>query len=229
MAGLFFLLSLLSYQKLVSIKPSLQHQHQQHPSRPTAKKPYPSSCILGLIVSIAFSVPALLSKEQGVTVLGVIIAYDIFIISGKNLQDIYSSVVKIFRFRGGGLISKQFFSSSKSGMDKARSLTQRVLVVAISALVIISLRLYINGKGTPLFVESDNPASFSPHRLTRVLTYMYLCGLNAWLLLFPSCLCFDWSMGSIPLLESWTDSRNSLTLCVFVVLAGLLIRRGICY
>jgi hypothetical protein len=38
--------------------------------------------------------------------------------------------------------------------------------------------------------------------MLQVLTYSYIYALNGWLLLCPEWLCFDWSMGCIPLIES---------------------------
>nr|XP_015207427.1 PREDICTED: transmembrane and TPR repeat-containing protein 1 [Lepisosteus oculatus] len=80
----------------------------------------------------------------------------------------------------------------------------------------MSFRLWIMGGSMPLFSEQDNPASFSPHLLTRLLTYSYLLAFNAWLLLAPIVLCYDWQVGSIPLLESVWDVRNAAT-CLFGV------------
>lgn len=85
-------------------------------------------------------------------------------------------------------------------------------------LVLVGTRLILIGGGTPSFVDSDNPASFSPHFLTRLLTYTFLCPMNFWLLLCPSQLCFDWSMGSIPLVEGLGDQRNIVTLGFFICL-----------
>ncbi len=66
----------------------------------------------------------------------------------------------------------------------------------------------------------DNPASQSQSP-TRQLTYNYLLAVNAWLLLCPDFLCCDWTMGTIPLVESFVDPRNVATLLFFVVLASL--------
>jgi hypothetical protein len=38
--------------------------------------------------------------------------------------------------------------------------------------------------------------------MLQVLSYSYIYALNGWLLLCPEWLCFDWSMGCIPLIES---------------------------
>ena len=96
-------------------------------------------------------------------------------------------------------------------------------VLLISAVGILSLRLFIIQGQPPVFVESDNPASFSSSFLTRVLTYSYLCWYNFSLLLYPSYLCFDWSMGSVPLVESLDDWRNIYTVLFFLSFTAIVI------
>lgn len=66
----------------------------------------------------------------------------------------------------------------------------------------------------------DNPAAVSSTP-ARQLTFNYLLPVNSWLLLNPSELCCDWTMGTIPLVESVLDPRNLATLA-FYVLLGLL-------
>lgn len=95
------------------------------------------------------------------------------------------------------------------------------------------------GSGPPTFQPSDNPASFSDSLLTKVihfislphnknvitpeqvLTYNYLYSLNAWLLLNPVWLCFDWSMGCVPLVESLADPRVLAPVVFWVFLCPL--------
>ena len=45
--------------------------------------------------------------------------------------------------------------------------------------------------------------------------------MNAWLLLNPSELCCDWTMGTIPLIESFLDVRNLATFIFFCFLGAL--------
>lgn len=74
----------------------------------------------------------------------------------------------------------------------------------------------------PHFSNSDNPAADSPHLLTRTLTFLYLPPVNAWLLLCPHTLSFDWSMDAIPLVTNISDWRNLYSLVFytgFVLLA----------
>lgn len=47
--------------------------------------------------------------------------------------------------------------------------------------------------------------------------------MNAWLLLNPSELCCDWTMGTIPLVESFVDLRNLATLAFFCLLGSLVV------
>ncbi|KAL3227623.1 hypothetical protein MRX96_048699, partial [Rhipicephalus microplus] len=73
----------------------------------------------------------------------------------------------------------------------------------------------------PEFSEMDNPAAFSSKRTTRLLTYSYLCAFNAWLLLCPRTLSYDWQMGSISLVTSPCDCRNLATLALLTWLLAL--------
>lgn len=99
--------------------------------------------------------------------------------------------------------------------------------MTVAAAVVLLFRLAILGGGSPHFVDSDNPASFSPHRLTRALTYSYLCALDFWLLLCPSRLCFDWSMGSIPLVGT-DDVWRISAICGVVLCLTVLTMYGMC-
>lgn len=66
----------------------------------------------------------------------------------------------------------------------------------------------------------DNPASVSPTP-ARQLTYNYLLPINFWLLLFPSDLCCDWTMGTIRVLQSIVDPRNLVTMAFYLCLAKI--------
>lgn len=199
LSALFFLLCLLSYQQLTVRK---------LPVLPSA---------LWFVSVISCSVLSLLSKEQGITVLALCVAYDVLIVAQ------ISDFMKV----GKGVLLCAFLQplsrAPLTGSSLASALKRAFLLVG-SALVILALRLYVNGWGGPSFVESDNPASFSSRRLTRFLTYLHLCAANMWLLLSPSRLCFDWSMGSIPLVESLHDPRNISTAAFFLFFGIIILR-----
>lgn len=70
------------------------------------------------------------------------------------------------------------------------------------------------------FLRFDNPASVATSP-SRQLTYNYLASLNLWLLLFPCDLCCDWTMGTVPLIETFTDARNIATILAYTFIATL--------
>ncbi|XP_042240154.1 protein O-mannosyl-transferase TMTC1-like [Homarus americanus] len=93
--------------------------------------------------------------------------------------------------------------------------------------VILVFRVWMLRGSSPVFSDQDNPASFSPSLLTRVLTFLYLPAVNVWLLLCPWRLAHDWQMGSIPLVTSFTDPRNVASLLFYSALL-LVLRAGCC-
>jgi hypothetical protein len=54
-----------------------------------------------------------------------------------------------------------------------------------------------------------------------VLSFSNIYSLNAWLLLSPSTLCCDWSLGSVPLVTEVADPRNLWSILLFVTLLSL--------
>lgn len=71
-----------------------------------------------------------------------------------------------------------------------------------------------------LFNSFDNPASVAPTP-SRQLSYNYLVSVNFWLLLFPCDLCCDWTMGTITLIEGFSDVRNLMTLTTYALIGSL--------
>ncbi|XP_060050573.1 protein O-mannosyl-transferase TMTC1 isoform X2 [Erinaceus europaeus] len=145
----------------------------------------------------------MLVKETGITVFGVCLVYDFFSLTRKqdkpNLKE----------------------SSSWSFLQTTGPFLKRAVLVISYVTVVLCFRLWIMGGSMPLFSEQDNPASFSPYLLTRFLTYSYLLAFNVWLLLAPITLCYDWQVGSIPLVESVWDVRNLATLLLALVMTLL--------
>ncbi|XP_053412750.1 protein O-mannosyl-transferase TMTC1 isoform X2 [Nycticebus coucang] len=112
-------------------------------------------------------------------------------------------------------------SSNRNFLLTMRPFLKRAVLVISYVIVVLYFRLWIMGGSMPLFSEQDNPASFSPYILTRFLTYSYLLAFNVWLLLAPVTLCYDWQVGSIPLVETIWDVRNLATIFLAVVMASL--------
>jgi len=55
----------------------------------------------------------------------------------------------------------------------------------------------------------------------RFLTFTHLYAFNAWLLVSPTMLSYDWQMNSIPLVEGVCDPRNLQTVLFFTVMIML--------
>uniref|UniRef100_A0A8C6YZ88 dolichyl-phosphate-mannose--protein mannosyltransferase n=1 Tax=Nothoprocta perdicaria TaxID=30464 RepID=A0A8C6YZ88_NOTPE len=112
-------------------------------------------------------------------------------------------------------------NNNQNFLYTARPFLKRAALVISYVVLVLYFRLWIMGGSMPMFSEQDNPASFSPYLLTRFLTYSYLLAFNAWLLLAPITLCYDWQVGSIPLVESIWDVRNLATVFLALVLVLL--------
>ncbi|XP_030632534.1 protein O-mannosyl-transferase TMTC3 [Chanos chanos] len=150
---------------------------------------------------------ATLCKEQGITVIGVCCVYEVFVAQGFTLPVLVDTMLQVLR--------------GKDGVPYVILQTLlKLIVLIISTLLLVIVRVQVIQSQLPVFTRFDNPAAVSPTP-TRQLTFNYLLPVNAWLLLNPSELCCDWTMGTIPLIESVLDPRNLATL-VFYSLLGLL-------
>ncbi|XP_014609458.1 PREDICTED: transmembrane and TPR repeat-containing protein 4-like isoform X3 [Polistes canadensis] len=148
--------------------------------------------ITGCITSILI---AMLCKETGITAIGICIVYDIVIIN----EFLPNDILKL-------LTSKDSHISSTIVAKLNRSFFIRMFVLFLSAIMLLSLRFTIMEFSTPKFQPVDNPASFLDNFFLRFINYSYIYSINVWLLICPVWLCFDWSMGCIPLIIGY-DKR----------------------
>ncbi|XP_051998286.1 protein O-mannosyl-transferase TMTC4-like isoform X2 [Xyrauchen texanus] len=162
-------------------------------------------CIIGSILLCAV---AMLCKEQGITVLGVNAAYDILFVCNLNIYEL-----------GQRLLSRR--KSADIGELVRNGLLMRLAILFLVGSFLLYARWRIMGTGPPSFTEVDNPASFAENILLRIVNYNYYYSLNAWLLLCPWWLCFDWSMGCVPLIKSASDWRIIWPLVLWCCLIGL--------
>lgn len=147
---------------------------------------------------------ATLSKEQGLTVPCVCISLE--------LLKLY------FHFQ----TLRPFGTWHKLVETVRHSSTIRVILLVAFTVILAATRFSVMG-ALPVFTKFDNPASFEDTP-TRQLTYNFLLPLNAKLMLFPSSLCADWTMNSIPLVRNWDDVRNLYTVAFYLILLGLVVR-----
>ena len=107
-------------------------------------------------------------------------------------------------------------SSKISFQAKENGLIQRIILLSSTASILLATRMILMNNTPPSFSKSDNPAANSDSFVTRTLTFLYLPAINFWLLVFPHTLCFDWSVTSIPLVESLNDVRNLFSFVFYV-------------
>uniref|UniRef100_A0A3B5BA22 dolichyl-phosphate-mannose--protein mannosyltransferase n=1 Tax=Stegastes partitus TaxID=144197 RepID=A0A3B5BA22_9TELE len=189
-AALFFLLSLLCYVRHCGLRRDSYFQVRRCGGDGDGGSV--TRCWAWMLGSLWCAAASMLWKEQGVTVLAVSAVYDLF-------------VFQRLRFRQALLLL----------LGKNISVLLSLGLLASWGVILLSARLYWMGNKPPNFSNSDNPAADSPHFLTRTLTFLHLPAANAWLLLCPDKLSFDWSMDAVPLVRSLADWRNLHTVAFY--------------
>ncbi|XP_003388214.1 PREDICTED: transmembrane and TPR repeat-containing protein 3-like [Amphimedon queenslandica] len=157
------------------------------------------------VLSLLLCIYSLLSKEQGITVLSVCICYDYFIYNNNNLNSSLSILRGFVKS-----VTPIWFNS----------FVYRFISLVGFFVALMMLRVKIMKAELPVFTIHDNPAVNEPTPY-RQLHWLYLIFQNVWLLLSPSFLCADWTMGTVPLINSLIDPRNLLTILTFTGLAHL--------
>uniref|UniRef100_S4RYG9 dolichyl-phosphate-mannose--protein mannosyltransferase n=1 Tax=Petromyzon marinus TaxID=7757 RepID=S4RYG9_PETMA len=168
-----------------------------------------------IVLSVTLSAVATLCKEQGVTVIGVRNYFDILWVGKFIIVSVITTVIvcdehelkKITLLRQSGFENRVVLQTQGGGGGDR-----------------LAARWWVMGGGAPAFTPDDNPAAFADGLLTRVVNYNYLYALNAWLLLDPQWLCFDWSMGCVPLISAASDWRIVAPLCLWLALGALSLR-----
>ncbi|XP_061576896.1 protein O-mannosyl-transferase TMTC3 [Cololabis saira] len=167
-----------------------------------------------IALTVVLVAAATLCKEQGITVVGICCVHEVFVAQGFTLPTLLDTLRKVLQ--------------GKDGFPYAVLQTLlKLIVLVISTLLLVIVRVQVIQSQLPVFTRFDNPAAVSPTP-TRQLTFNYLLPVNAWLLLDPSELCCDWTMGTIPLVESLLDPRNLATLGFYTSL-GLLAHHSLWY
>uniref|UniRef100_A0A182Y4M0 dolichyl-phosphate-mannose--protein mannosyltransferase n=1 Tax=Anopheles stephensi TaxID=30069 RepID=A0A182Y4M0_ANOST len=105
-----------------------------------------------------------------------------------------------------------------------RACIARVFTLAFLSLAALVLRLWIMDFESPKFHRMDNPVGATNSTTSRILSQSYLYWLNAYLLLCPDWLSFDWALGSVPLVETVFDPRMLLIVIFYGTAAILALR-----
>ncbi|XP_033078425.1 protein O-mannosyl-transferase TMTC1 isoform X2 [Trachypithecus francoisi] len=197
LACLLFLLAFLSYNRSLD-------QGCVGESFPSTVSPF------FLLFSLFLGTCAMLVKETGITVFGVCLIYDLFSLSNKEDKSSNGALCPCTPQQPG---SPQ--PSSLPGHPHRENGKQQRF----------PHKGAWGGCHSPLPPEPKSSGfPVSPRAvwsMMRFLTYSYLLAFNVWLLLAPVTLCYDWQVGSIPLVETIWDMRNLATILLAVVMALL--------
>uniref|UniRef100_A0A3Q1H6R8 Protein O-mannosyl-transferase TMTC3 n=1 Tax=Anabas testudineus TaxID=64144 RepID=A0A3Q1H6R8_ANATE len=167
-----------------------------------------------IALTVVLVAAATLCKEQGITVIGICCVHEVFVAQGFTLPMLWDTFRQVLQ--------------GKDGFPYAVLQTLlKLIVLIISTLLLVIIRVQVIQSQLPVFTRFDNPAAVTSTP-ARQLTFNYLLPVNAWLLLNPSELCCDWTMGTIPLVESLLDLRNMATV-VFYTFLGLLTYHSLRY
>nr|XP_042902211.1 protein O-mannosyl-transferase Tmtc3 [Parasteatoda tepidariorum] len=150
---------------------------------------------------------AMLSKEQGITIVAVCATYDILLVQENSPLPLIPEKAPRGKIKGPTPTWR-------------KDLVLRLLVVAVSTIALLIFRMKLMGDRLPVFNKFDNPAAAESWP-SRHLTYHYLALLNTWLLIFPIDLCCDWTMGTVPIIHSFADKRVVFTLIFYAVICKL--------
>jgi tetratricopeptide (TPR) repeat protein len=182
---LFFLFSFICYA--YGLKSSVSARH------------------LGLVaMSVFFAFLSMLSKEQGITAIGVCAAYDIFSHWPWKNKDNYDK--------------------SNINSTKFVQVAKRIGLLGICGGTMMWFRMSMNYGSEPIFKPEEMKAAFHSDKTVRILSFSNIYTWNFWLLLAPSALCCDWSLGSVPLVEDFYDIRNMWSLILFIAIGLLIVK-----
>ncbi|ALC41109.1 CG4050 [Drosophila busckii] len=180
---------------------------------------WPALC-LGFGVCLLAS---MLCKEQGITVAGICVVYELFVVQQLRPLHLFQFVLRLFEEQPPAKAAAAAPAASTHARRWSSLLWKRLVFIGCITVALLVARVYVMGSQLPIFTRFDNPASAEATPV-RQLTYAYLIYLNCWLLICPSLLCCDWTMGTVPVLEGFGDTRNLATLCTFLGLAALAIK-----
>ncbi|XP_049951100.1 protein O-mannosyl-transferase TMTC4-like [Schistocerca serialis cubense] len=211
LCAVFFLLSFLMYCRAIHYKSETEK-------------------LWALFVSMVLCCISMLCKEQGITVLGLCSLYDVIETAKILPVDVISSLAcKISAFQKSQEVQVETIGLDErksSSNGRSKHLLKRHAILFVTGILLLLLRWKVMGSTLPTFQKSDNPASFAESFTARFLTYNYIYALNAWLLLCPEWLCFDWSMGCIPVfsMKNPFDYRI-VTIVIFWTSLAVLLRK----
>jgi tetratricopeptide (TPR) repeat protein len=164
-----------------------------------------------LLLSWAFSVCALLSKETGITILAINVAYDILVVN-----KVHSKVFKWCGLMASGELSH--------GDSWQKPLLTRCACTTLVTLLLAYIRVKHNGESTVRNWEIlENYIINEPSFLVRSLTIGRTHIKYMELLVFPMYLSYDWSYNVIPVVTSILSPSGILVVSFYLVSISCLV------
>ena len=164
-------------------------------------------------LSVVFILLATLSKEQGITGIGLWFVIDVMRVAQhleahmdeKNGSVLWHTATAVFKHRR---LCMSFF------------LRQILNTLVLATVVYYRIRMNVH---LPVFSPLENPVLHVPNMYTRVLTYSYINACNLGFFVFPWNLTVDWSAGyPLKFVTTIFDWRMVLPLsCVILILCLL--------
>ena len=218
LSSIFFILAILLYKRAATAASTRKNE--------LAVKP-----MLACMVCVGL---AMFSKEQGITVLGICFVQEVFLVQKVNFSDILGGFMGSKKVSSNPSVQQQTTTTLHNANGNGHHQKQlqqaqdhrwkaflfRTSCLILTGTVLLLIRFSVMGSTLPVFTNFDNPASYQEAPVKQ-MTFSYLISVNSWLLLNPSELCCDWTMGTIPLVQSLGDPRNLATLLTFVCLFHL--------
>ncbi|XP_046569301.1 protein O-mannosyl-transferase TMTC4-like [Haliotis rubra] len=193
LCALTFLLSFLLYAK-ACVSPSCLVSYRPE-----------SFSLVSILASMCLCVVSTFCKEQGITVIGICSVFDIVVVCRLD-------PFKLLSFMK---------DPTKSKKKWVTGLIKRHLILLLTGVLLLLVRLWIMRSSTPNFSVDDNPHTMVNGTILKILNYNYLYAMNSWLLLNPWWLCYDWSMGCIPVITSLADPRILAVIALWTAFAAL--------
>ncbi|XP_067669524.1 protein O-mannosyl-transferase TMTC4-like [Haliotis asinina] len=210
LCALTFLLSFLLYARACSTTLS------QISYRPE------SFSLVSILASMCLCFVSTLCKEQGITVIGICSVFDIVTVCRlQPLQWLAIKKSKTSDENGHCGFNDKVGQNQQEIPRWAKGLIARHLILFVAGVFLLAARVWVMGSTPPTFRQDENPHSFVDSILYRTLNYNYLYAINSWLLLNPWWLCFDWSMGCIPVITSLADPRVLAVVALWGVFGAL--------
>jgi tetratricopeptide (TPR) repeat protein len=180
------------------------------------------------IVTVAAATVAMFSKESGVAIVGVIVAYDLLLryAHGFDIEGDQS------REGGRGGRGRQRASArpavalAKGGLPSLRAFLSTWLLLLMPLALLLYQRTVVTPPGLPPEPIIDNPIAGAGF-LSGRLTALAVMGRYIWLMVWPATLSSDYSYAQIPIATgtpldwaAWLTTLGSVGLFVFALWRG---------